>query len=416
MRTDCKDRNPSEEIVLRGKSHAVTIAILLSLILPSFGSAQSLLNPEGAPRYGNHALAPGFSPAPARFNGLSGGDIAVKSLNLGDNCLGYAASDPDFLIELSEEFSRITFLNASAEDTTLIINLPNGSWACNDDTNGLNPALVFHNAPPGPYQVWIGSYAAETTDQSVLYISEAGPEALPTTATGPDPGRDPLYGETSLSPLFQPTPFTIQFIGGGRNPVADYVDGEGCRGYVSEAPDFSVYLSDAFTEIWFAVHSPADMTLLVNAADGSWLCSDDYLGVNPAVGLHFPLSGLYDVWLGSAAEGNYAAGIFYVAEKDPAPSLDFRIDASCEGMLDTALRVGAVALVTAAAGSGIVGYIAPETGSTSVFLAPAGSALSLVGGPVCAEEHRWWRADLGGGRFGWVADGDASTRWLEPQP
>lgn len=377
--------------------------------------AQPGLNPAGAPRYGSHALAPGFTPAPARYDALSGGDIAVKSLNLGDNCLGYSASDPDFRIELASEFGRVTFLIASAEDTTLIINLPNGSWACNDDTNGLNPALVFHNAPAGPYQVWIGSYTAESNDESVLYISEEGPEALPTTATGPDPGRDPLYGETSLAPGFQPAPFTIQFIGGGRNQVADYIEGEQCRGFVAEAPDFSVFLSDSFTEIWFAVHSPADMTLLVNGSDGSWHCSDDYLGVNPGIGLPFPLAGLYDVWLGSAVEGNYAAVVFYVTEQEPAPSIEFSLDASCDGMLATTLNVGADALVTEATGSGIAGYIVPDTGSTSVFLAPPGSALSLVGGPVCVEEHRWWRADLGGGHFGWVADGDASTRWLVPQ-
>jgi len=401
---------------LLGKFHAMTIVLLLTLIWAALGKAQGGLNPNGAPRYGRHALAPGFTPAPARYDALSGGDIAVKSLNLGDNCLGYAASDPDFLIELNNEFSRITFLVASADDTTLIINLPNGSWACNDDTNGLNPALVFHNAPPGAFQVWIGSYTAETNDESVLYISEEGPQALPTTATGPDSARDPLYGQTSLAPGFDPAPFTIQFIGGGRNQVADHIEGEQCRGFVSEAPDFSVYLSDAFTEIWFAVHSPADMTLLVNAADGSWHCSDDYLGVNPGIGLPFPLAGLYDVWVGSAAEGNYAAGILYVTAQEPSPSMDFKIDASCEGMLETTLKVGDHALVAAAAGSGIVGYIAPETGSSSVFTAPPGSALSLAGGPVCADEHRWWRAYLGGGLYGWVADGDASTRWLAPQP
>ena len=157
------------------------------------------------------------------------------------------------------------------------------------------------------------------------------------------------------------------------------------------------------------------MTLLVNAADGNWLCSDDHLGVNPGIQVRFPLAGLYDIWLGSAAEGNYAAGIFYVSEQAPAPSMEFSIDASCDGMLETALKVGADALVTEAAGSGIAGYIAPETGSASVFVAPPGSALSLAGGPVCAEEHRWWRADMGGGRYGWVADGDASTRWLAPR-
>lgn len=388
---------------------------LIALLNIGLSFAQAGLNPAGEPRYGSHALAPGFAPTPFTINALSGGDMDVKSLKLGDNCLGYAASDPDFLVELSGGFSRITFLSASHADTTLIMNLPNGSWACNDDTNGLNPALVFHNAPPGPYRVWIGSYAPETYDESALTISEAGPEALPTTATGPDPGRDSLYGETSLAAGFQPAPFTVQVLGGGRNRVADYIEGEQCRGYVSEAPDFSVYLDDSLHALWFALYSPADMTLLVNAADGSWHCSDDRLGAGPGIGFSLPRPGLYDVWVGSADEGNYAAAILYLTEAEPAGALDFSIDASCAGMPPTALQVGRRALVTAAAGAGLKLYAVPETASTVVFQAAPGTSLWLVGGPVCAEDHRWWRAEIVDGVYAWAADGDAAARWLEPQ-
>lgn len=391
---------------------AFTVFLLLAALTVS---ASDGLHPVGEPRYGVHALAPGFTPAPATFDALSGGDIDVKSLNLGDNCLGYAASDPDFLIELTAEYSRITFLVASEADTTLIINLPNGSWACNDDTNGLNPALVFHSAPAGGYRVWIGSYAAETNDESVLYIAEAGPETLPTTAIGPDPERDPLYGETSLAPGFQPTPFTIQITGGGRNQVADHIEGDQCHGFVAEAPDFSIYLSDAFAEIWFAVFSPSDTTLLVNAADGSWHCNDDHRGWNPGIGFSLPLDGFYNVWVGSAEEGNYAAAILYVTVNEPKASADFDIDTSCDGLPETALQVGASAVVTESLRSGVFAYTSPDTATTRIFLASPGSALSLVGGPVCAEERRWWRANFGGGIVGWVAESSASTRWLEPQ-
>ena len=398
-----------------GKLDRIAFAVLLSLIVAALCSAQYQLNPAGDPRYGIYLLAPGFAPSPFTRDALSGGDIEVKSLRLGDNCLGYAASEPDFLIELTGEFNRITFLIASAEDSTLIMNLPNGSWACNDDTNGLNPALVLHNAPPGSYRLWIGSYAAETYDESVLYISEAAPEALPTTATGPDPARDPLYGETTLAPGFAPSPFTIQITGGGRNPVADHIAGEQCRGHVAEAPDFSIYLNDVFDEIWFAVDSPADMTLLVNAADGSWHCSDNHLGTNPGIAFRFTLAGLYDVWVGSADEGNYAAAVFYVLETEPNELLNFTIDTDCDGMLPTALQIGMRAVITPDVGAGLKLYATPETASTVVFQAAAGSALNLVGGPVCDEERRWWRAELTGGGFGWVPDGDASTRWLAPQ-
>ena len=402
---------------MRRVSLSATIAsVILLLFAAVSASAQDGLNPAGAPRYGRQTLAAGFSPSPFTYDAVSGGDINVKSLNLGDNCLGYAASDPDFAIELSDSFSRITFLIASEEDTTLIINLPNGSWSCNDDSNGLNPALVYHDAAPGPYQIWIGSYAAETYDDSVLYVSEAGPEALPTTATGPEPGRDPLYRETSLDAGFQPSPFTVQFIGGGRNQAADFVAESQCRGYVSEAPDFSVFLSEGFSEVWFGVFSPADMMLLVNAADGNWHCSDAAtIGANPGIGFSFALAGLYDVWVGSADERNYAASIFYVMEYEPDDSLSFTIDTSCDGQMGIELQVGMVAVVSSARGAGAPIHAVPETASTVIFKAAPGSSMLLVGGPVCDEEHRWWRVELGDGSRGWVADGDGSTRWLDTQ-
>lgn len=340
----------------------------------------------------------------------------MKSLGLGDNCLGFAARDPDFLIELTGAFSRITFLIASTQDTTLIINTPNGSWSCADDINGLNPALVYHNARAGAYRIWIGSYAADAFDESVLTISESGPETLPTTATGPDPARAPLYGEATLSPAFQPSPFTIQITGGGRNQAARYIADERCRGYISEAPDFRITLDNFFDEIWFALFSPAQMTLVARASDGSWHCSADHPGANSAIGFTSPSAGRYDIWVGSTDEGNYAAAILYASESEPDDSLRFTIDSNCDGLPPTSLQVGMLASVSQSAGAGINLHAAPETASTVIARAAPGASLTLVGGPVCKEAQRWWRAQVGDHGGAWVADGDATTRWLAPRP
>lgn len=389
-------------------------AIFLVLVLLNYaptGLAQESLNPGGEARYGRQVLAPGFEPSPFMIDVVSGGDVAVKPLALGDNCLGYAAADPDFVVELADGFERATFLIASAEDTTLIVNLPNGSWSCNDDTNGLNPALVYYNAAPGSYQVWIGSYAADTYDDAVLYLAESGPEALPTTATGPDPARDPLYGEITLARGFQPSPYALQILGGGRSDAAEHLADPACRGYVSEAPDYSVYLSEDMTDLRFAVYSPAAMTILINGADGRWHCSADDSGGDPVISFDYALSGLYDVWVGSQDEGNYAASIFYLTEHEPDTRLNFAIDTSCPGLLPTVLQVGERALV---AQSGAKVYAVPETASTVIYQPPPGAGLALVGGPVCDEVFRWWRAQLSDGNRGWIADGDAESRWLEP--
>ncbi len=386
---------------------------LLVICLWAGSAAAQGLHAAGAPRYGRQQLAPGFAPDPASFSAQSGGDVDVKSLRLGDNCLGYAAGAPDFVIELAAAFDRITFLIASEADTTLIMQRPNGSWACNDDSNGLNPALVFFQAAAGDYRIWIGSYAEEAYDEAALFVSTAGPETLPTTATGPEPGQAPTYGEVSLAPGFRPAPFSTQLIGGGRNRAQDFIAGGRCHGYIAEAPDYSILLDAEMSELWIAFFSPAAMTLVVNAADGAWHCSDAHSKSYPSVAFRFAWAGLYDVWVGSAEAGNYAAGILTVSENAPEPAMVPALDTGCPDLPPTDLRVGIQAAVLRAAGSPL--YLAPETASTEVFRAPGGSSLALIGGPICQGGQRWWRAAFDGGRA-WVADGNGGAPWLAPAP
>ena len=43
-------------------------------------------------------------------------------------------------------------------DITLVVHRPDGTFLCNDDSEGFNP-MVEGNFSPGRYRVWIGSYA-----------------------------------------------------------------------------------------------------------------------------------------------------------------------------------------------------------------------------------------------------------------
>ena len=172
-----------------------------------------------------------------------------------------------------------------------------------------------------------------------------------------------------------------------------------------------MYLAEDMSDLRFAVYSPSAMTILINGADGRWHCSAGDAGGDPAISFDYALSGLYDVWIGSQEQGNYAASIFYLTEYAPVETPSFTIDTSCPGMLPTNLKVGDRALVTQTSARV---YAVPETAATVIFRPEPGASLALVGGPVCDEEFRWWRAALSDGNRGWVADGDAATRWLEP--
>ena len=375
--------------------------------------AQAGLDPEGDPAYGSESLWPGFTPAPFSIELFSGGSNNAAVLKLGDNCLGYVATEPDFAVELADEFAQVTLLVDSKLDTTLIVNTPNGSWACNDDTNGLNPAVVLRDAAAGAYQIWIGSYEQDASEIGTLWITELGPDTLPTTSTGPDRMQLPTWGEYALAPGFQPPEYGKQVVGGGRNYVPDFVSAEGCAGYVAEAPDFSITLNADFESIWFSAHSPANIVLLLNGPNGQWHCNDDFIGSDPSIGFSNAPAGRYDIWVGGYDENNYAASIIYVTEYQPHEFLEFNIDTSCPGALPTDLQVGYWAVAMRDDADSVTMHSAPNAATSDVFHVENGTRIQLIGGPICADEQRWWRVALFDVPRGWMPDGDSEGSWLE---
>ncbi|MCC6872770.1 MAG: hypothetical protein IT378_00565, partial [Sandaracinaceae bacterium] len=49
-----------------------------------------------------------------------------------------------------------------AQDSTLVVQGPDGAYRCNDDADGTNP-IVQGPFTPGQYRVWVGSYMQGTT-------------------------------------------------------------------------------------------------------------------------------------------------------------------------------------------------------------------------------------------------------------
>lgn len=126
--------------------------------------------------FGVHPVAPGFLPDPMDVTVTSGGDLDATTLGLGPGCKGWVTRRPDAIIQLSGVSQHLRFYvtpAAGRPDTTLIISHANGSWRCNDDSWGtLNPTVDINNAPPGQYDVWVGSYHQGDHVQGVLHVSE----------------------------------------------------------------------------------------------------------------------------------------------------------------------------------------------------------------------------------------------------
>ena len=76
---------------------------------------------------------------------------------------------------------------------------------------------------------------------------------------------------------------------------------EGCNGYINNtAPGVDLnFDTDGTLPLKIFVRSSTDTVILVNLPDGEWVCNDDYDGTSAAVLLDDPLSGNYNIWVGT---------------------------------------------------------------------------------------------------------------------
>jgi hypothetical protein len=126
-----------------------------------------------------------------------------------------------------------------------------------------------------------------------------------TAAIAQDYSLNPTYGTHSLNAGFLPDPAELPITAGGSLDASSV----GCAGAIANAPDARLMWGGGSMTI--GANSNSDTTLVINAPDGQWYCSDDVNGLNPA--LSFSAAGQYDVWVGVYA-GSTAPATLYVTE------------------------------------------------------------------------------------------------------
>lgn len=139
-------------------------------------SVQVIAQPDYSrrPSFGTLNLASGFTPDPQVVAVTAGGTMDAGSISPG--CLGSVANSPDVRVNYTAGSLPLIFSVSSNDDTTLVINGPDGRWHCDDDggVNGLNPAIRFDNPQSGQYDVYIGHYGQGRRIPARLHVSEVG--------------------------------------------------------------------------------------------------------------------------------------------------------------------------------------------------------------------------------------------------
>ncbi|WP_420430636.1 peptidase S1 [Hyphobacterium sp.] len=135
------------------------------------------------------------------------------------------------------------------------------------------------------------------------------------TAQAQDWRLTPSYGSVSLSSGYTPDPYLVNLQSGGSIDASRSIGGN-CRGYVANAPDYRLqYRAGTVLPLIISVSSSADTTLVVNGPDGRWYCDDDGgQGLNPSLRWNTPMSGQYDIYVGTYGTASYRNATLSISE------------------------------------------------------------------------------------------------------
>jgi hypothetical protein len=158
--------------------------------------------------------------------------------------------------------------------------------------------------------------AASTTTAGATTTTTSPIATTTTVATIFDLLAEPTYGTETVTSGFSPDPLTTPVTSGGV-VHATYLGGD-CVGWaaISEDHEFR-YTAGAYSllRFYFIADDSADTVMIINDPDGAWWCGDDSFGTRaPTIDFTSPISGTYDIWVGSYSEGTYHSGTLYVTE------------------------------------------------------------------------------------------------------
>jgi len=150
------------------KSAGLAAVVTAALAAPAAAQVVDYTLPSN---YGSQNVNSGFLPDPISVSVRAGGTVSASQI--GPSCRGYVSRAPDYEINYRAGNFPLTFFVRSSSDTTLVVNAPDARYYCNDDTDGLNPAVIFNRPQSGVYDIWVGTYGQTNSfPAATLYITE----------------------------------------------------------------------------------------------------------------------------------------------------------------------------------------------------------------------------------------------------
>ncbi len=201
---------------------------------------------------------------------------------------------PDVVVEVAPGTPQLALRGLAAVDTTLVVVGPDGGIHCNDDSFGLDPALLVAAPAAGEWAVWLGIYGSGSGETARLAIGREWMESAPQTAGGLDPAADPAAGVHRVD---DGAGFDVAVVLSGGDRVDAWLPS--CDGWIDPTrPDVRLELPTTLGRLDLRVHAEDDTTLVVLTPDGQVHCDDDSFGFDPALAIRPAPAGDYAVWVG----------------------------------------------------------------------------------------------------------------------
>ena len=267
--------------------------------------------PPASPTLGSAAPAPMLSSETGELAVMAGGSYPASMLDMPPYCVGFYNAEPSARVSGETPYSVVA---ESDSDLTLAVRTRGGGWLCNDDAMGSDPAVEIQGE--GEQTVWVGTfrgYARGNAPEATLRVTDeimvdigmpppppppAGPREVFSTGTYVPLDLDARGAEIEFNEGAEAYEQTVTALGEASNPVS----GDLCRGSIPQSATATITASGV-GPITLMASGDSDLVLVARGPDGTWYCSDDAVGTDPALEIEDPM-GETQVWVGAYSLGN----------------------------------------------------------------------------------------------------------------